>query len=121
MAYMEVNVGGGGGGMKKTLLWTNPSPSAAFAAQFVSVDLSSYDYVIITLPVEDLTEEITLPVDGNNHVFGVCTVGGTGLARVGTVSTTGVNFTGAVMIGGTTSNNAWCIPQQIYGVKGTIS
>lgn len=120
MAYMRV-FPGGGGGMKKTLLWTNPSPTTPFPYQFVSLDLSSYDYVIITMPVDDLTEELLIPVDGNNHVFGICTTGGTGLARVGTVSTTGINFTGATMVGGTTINNAWCIPQQIYGVKGTIS
>ena len=43
----DVIVGGGGGGMDATLLWTNPAPTSAFAAQTVALDLSAYKFVLI--------------------------------------------------------------------------
>ena len=43
----DVIVGGGGGGMDATLLWTNSSPADSFAAQTIAIDLSGYRFVLI--------------------------------------------------------------------------
>ena len=43
----DVIVGGGGGGMDATLLWTNSTPDASFAQQTISMDLSGYRFVLI--------------------------------------------------------------------------
>ncbi|MEG1012187.1 MAG: hypothetical protein RSE54_10010, partial [Ruthenibacterium sp.] len=36
------------GGAKIKLLWENASPTSAFPAQTIKVDLSKYDYIIVT-------------------------------------------------------------------------
>lgn len=45
MAY--IRSGTGGGAETPTLLWTNPSPTSAFAAQTLNIDTSQYEYIYI--------------------------------------------------------------------------
>lgn len=48
MAESVVNlVGKGGGGSKVSLLWENPSPSANFAEQDISLSSGDYDLLLI--------------------------------------------------------------------------
>lgn len=110
------------GGMKMDLLWTNPSPTANFAAQTVSLDLSEYDLFM-------LVSRDTTGGDTCNMVFALpnttvrmffitdsgTTNRNTGYRRA-TISGTGVQFLEGYQ-GNSTSNNALCIPYQIYGIK----
>ena len=60
----DVVITPGGGGMEATLLWTNPSPTSAFAAQTVALDLSGYKFVLIEYSQDYgfVTSTVMLPV-----------------------------------------------------------
>lgn len=107
---------GTGGGMK--LLWTNPSPSASFAAQTVNIDLSGYLGVVCVFCV-------STSGGANTSVFGPMNIQTVALMRIGQISLTdrsftptetGVQFTIANdHQGGTRAD--WLIPVRIYGIK----
>ena len=102
------------------LLWTNASPTSAFAAQTVALDLSGYDAVLI-----DVNCAYELPDFGTCFV---CMVGRGGFmdvwassqnnkySREATVASTGVTFGQGYF--GTGANNNCAIPYRIYGIKG---
>ena len=103
------------------LLWTNSSPTASFAAQTVSLDLSSYQMVMVLSVVggDDLaiTHSIT-PVGERGRLFAMYNWR---QVRVYDVSTTGITFqTGGEsnQSGSITTHNQRAIPYQIYGIKG---
>ena len=94
-------------GMK--LLWTNASPSSAFAAQTINLDLSKYSRVLVVggFDVNYYTTKFTaICAVGNNSNI----VKPTGY-RSFSVSTTGVTF------GDGDSVNKELIPLNIYGIK----
>ena len=110
------------------LVWENPNPTAEFAAQTVSVDLSDYDAVIISAAT-------------NGDVFGTLLImkGGGGNFRypsrpstspynpifyarqINSVTNSGVSFgKGQIRVMNSTTNtddNSALIPQVIIGVK----
>lgn len=109
-----------------TLLWENASPTSAFSAQTVQIDLSDYDYVCVLVkynvssPIQ-WTEfapvgsdiYITRNVTANTSPYMYMT------ARRGTISSTGIAF-----LTGTQSTpssggdyTTVCIPLKIYGIK----
>lgn len=116
------------------LLWTNPT-SAEFQAQTISVDLSSYDFVLIVYArycrVDGSWDSISnLEMDtcmipsaktsGFNTRFMLSGVTEFGRMRYGYVSSTGVTFESGIQfnsygVNTETTNNATCIPYQIYG------
>ncbi|MBQ5900532.1 MAG: hypothetical protein IIW86_01595 [Clostridia bacterium] len=112
-----------GGGMTMTLLWTNPSPTVAFAAQTVSLDLSSYEAVMVKFfTVTDTPRYFThiMFIDGNS--WAVSAIGGSASNRYNrlvTVSTTGLVFTNGYMNGTSGTKNA--VPTEIYGIKGMLT
>ena len=108
-----------------TLLWTNPNPTSAFAAQTISLDLSKYDAV----------EVVARQYTGDQVVFSSkAEVGKSGKlfcygyhdareldARKYEVSTTGVSFQigYSTMISDSsgTATGGNCVPYKIYGIK----
>lgn len=112
------------GAMSKwTLVWTNASPTSAFAAQTVQVDLSGYDFVMVVY--QHWTSS-----DVNNSAF--CRIGVYGRLESHDYSlayrdyhpeTTGVYFNTGILVTsyGNSSvqrNTSAVIPLQIYGIKG---
>lgn len=119
----------------KTLLWTNPSPTATFVAQTIAIDLTGYDAILI--------EFMPFPEDTVYYftAWSKCLVGrgsalfwmflntataATGAAfpnaasRTYTVSTTGVTFAaGQMLYGGNAYKdmNSRSVPTKIYGIR----
>lgn len=127
MGAIFIKGAGGGAGAAADLLWTNPNPST-LSAGTVALDLSDYDYVIVT-----------------TNLSGSNTANGSAIAKVGSsvdtvlgekswdsansrmnanirrfrASSTGVYF---YQGGYSTSESAAsrCVPYQIYGVRADL-
>lgn len=115
---------GTGGGIKVDLLWTNESPSTGFAAQTISLDLSSYKLVLI--PFRITTGAAGAEIQNSIFVVGETASATSAFAinrgREVTVTTSGVTFEQgygfATYANGTKGNaNGNLIPQKIYGIK----
>lgn len=109
------------GGMKMDLLWTNPSPTASFSAQTISVDLSEYDLVVVCIrsfPLNDGDSGFSNLI-GYKELRSVATIAGSSSNKNGrrrfTPSDTGVEFESCTYDGNTYNNFA--VPIYIYGVK----
>lgn len=110
------------GGMKMNLLWTNPSPTASFAAQTINLDLSSYDFVMVCFRTFQLSTDADL---GTLNAFGfkeeknIAQIGGSASGNVGrrffTPSDTGIEFSDCRYNNAT--NNNYTLPTKIYGIK----
>lgn len=110
--------GSGGGGITMSLIWTNPNPTATFAAQTVAVDLSGYDAVLIAfLGSGDVSRQMTqLCFFGGNVLVGSIEASSGVRTRKATVSSSDIVFGGGYNDG--SSANGVCIPLYIYGIKG---
>lgn len=109
------------GGMKMDLLWTNPSPTSAFASQTVSLDLSDYDYVYIVVRVttgEAHYGSFFIKTGSTEELLCVAT---TYLRkRNATVSQSGITFDGGynqASVSSWEANTSSAIPLRIYGIK----
>ena len=112
----------------KQLLWTNPSPTAAFAAQTITFnqDTTKYDAFIVTTGYANTTDgNLTTNVVLNNgvkqNIFGAKdpTLSSPYFNYRGvTFSDNAATFTLAAYIGSAASynQNHHCIPQEIYGI-----
>lgn len=100
----------------RKLLWTNPSPSATFGAQTISLDLSEYDAVDIEcyLSAGGMTSVRRTEVGKLGEVGGLGSTGAT-YTRMATVASAGIAFTEGK--NGNTTNNTWATPYAIYGIK----
>ena len=127
----------GGGTLKETTLWTNPSPSSAFAAQTVTLsqDFTTFDYVriywmqgsanttdvfYIDIPSDVMVESFIQ--SGNPKPFiSLCAwrddTNYSMARRVFYSSNTKIQFTTAILMNGTGTNNALIIPTKISGIK----
>ncbi len=100
------------------LLWTNPNPTAAFPAQTVSLDLSSFGFVLITLRhFNDNPAESSYIVRKNGVVSVLAAPSpstGSFPKRNATATNTGVTFSAAY-------NDSYAVngaqPIAIYGIK----
>ena len=118
--------GAGGSAPKADLLWTNPSPTASFAAQTVSLNLSSYRYVVVTTNLSTSNSQA--------NGYGIGKVGASYDTCMGTKSWDSANSrmnanirrfrasaTGVQFYGGgystAESSNGKVIPYRIYGIK----
>lgn len=127
------------GGLKKDLLWSNPSPSAEFGGQSVSCDLSDYDYIYIryvnsttaTSQINDVLYDIEkINVSSSSvallYAGMLSFMNGSStnirIRPVRIVNRANVTFYAGRLVNGGESNvnNRYCIPLEIYGVKGTI-
>ena len=70
MQYGDSGVNTQRTGMTIKLLWTNSDPSADFAAQTISLDLSNYNAVLVQCGQSDgrLNDENTIPIGGSGRV-----------------------------------------------------
>ena len=113
----------GGGGISMTLLWTNPDDTVNFAAQKISLDLSSYGAIGI-VPRFGVGTRTIMPMqifeidDGTEH--NMITIQSASYNRTGgrafTVDSTGVDFEGGNYNG--SSGNNYALPIKIYGIRG---
>lgn len=113
------------------LLWENPSPTAAFAAQTIAMDLSGYDFVEIYFRQQYGDSNLVYTKclkDVNGYLSDTLasSVAGRGtyaFQRSFSVASSGVTFNNC-SFGYTgqsaTTNNNYCIPVKIYGIKNKI-
>ena len=130
--------GGGGGKYTETSLWTNSSPSSAFAAQTVTLSdsISNYKYVAICYKYAGTTDgvndpmSVIVPVDKfktslkNNStrhnilVLGVETNGNAGWTRnVFYASDTTIEFDTGYRQNAASSSGDICVPTEILGLN----
>ena len=102
------------------LLWTNPTPTSAFGAQTISLDLSQYKYVLVVTKsstAEDYKPRtsIVLPVlETYDQPISIATTGSS-TYRAATANANGITF------GNNSSRNSILIPYRIYGIKGELN
>ena len=105
---------------KTTLLWSNPDPSSAFAAQNVAIgDQSGSAFIRVNVRYQStgsnasLKGVIDIPYsDGNVSNLGVLTGS---YSRQATISGNNIQFADAKS--GTTTGNGYIIPESIYSIK----
>lgn len=101
------------------LLWTNASPTSAFAAQTLAISLADYEIVMIESKQGSTfcrVGEVTIMFSRDSYY--PCT-------RDVTTTTTGISFGSGLQRtecpgSGTATVNGLCIPRRIYGIKGVI-
>lgn len=102
------------------LLWTNPSPTANFVAQTVSIDLSQYSSVYVKLKIT-ASGTALLPnqhADMNDTIMVYAMIANnTPLARPVTIQETGVIFGNCTTVVTDGARNDCFIPYEIYGIK----
>ena len=113
----------------RTLLWTNASPTSAFAAQTISLDLSGYDAVeIVSRFTTSNIGQTVEKCEVGSRVFVEKFYNATSTSAHATimhrqidVSSDGVTFANAktkvVDENTSTTNNSVLIPYKIYGIK----
>lgn len=112
--------GGGGGGVSISLLWTNSDPTATFAAQTVTVDLSGYTAVLIktlndrTSNTPQYHSELVFVGDSSVCYSSNANTTAYQYKRQADVTTSGVTFGGGFR--NTSAGSGYAIPQNIYGV-----
>lgn len=128
-------IGGGGGSLTETVLWTNPNPSSAFGAQAVTLSdsLSNYDYIGIdnyydTAYADTSATPLMSVEDFKKCIYSTSTtiprmaltLGGERSSKwfryVNYVSDTSIQFSIGRTTSTTTSGNA-CIPTRVIGIK----
>lgn len=99
---------------QQVLLWKNASPASAFPAQTVSIDLSTYTYIIV---VGEHANGFPLLVPATLVKVGlsgfIVSIGG--IYRTFSTSSTGVTFSAGT---GDAATSAIAIPVYIFGLKG---
>ncbi len=101
------------------LLWTNPNIGAAFGAQTISLDLSKYNYVLVTATFSNAEQRVMssviVPTSGGAFRFHDTDTNSAAIWRNGSVSASGITFEAGKFR--TDNNNLLCIPYQIFGLK----
>ena len=116
---------------KRKLLWTNASPTSDFAAQTVSLTLSSYDAVEIVCRYSTTSDSRTryicdvgssASIDWFYYTVVAGKYMGVKSRNEVSASTTGVTFGACTTKPGnstdSTTTNGYIIPIKIYGIKG---
>jgi hypothetical protein len=106
--------------------WTNPDITASFAAQTISVDLSAYEYVMLTYLLSTTTPRampaILAKVSETSQAMMTITTTTNTYRSVTAITTSGVTFTDATLVStygaSGAPENTRCIPYQIIGMKG---
>lgn len=113
---------------KMDLLWTNSSPSSAFGAQTIALDLSAYSMIYtmycIAVDVADSAKRYNTcmqNVDGKPYQHASYYSGNSSnmTRRTITATTTGIIFENGIY--GTSSSTNCNVPQKIYGIKMEVS
>lgn len=116
---------------KRKLLWTNASPTSEFAAQTISLTLSSYDAVEIVCRYSTTSDSRTryicdvgssASIDWFYYTVVAGKYMGVKSRNEVSASTTGVTFGACTTKPGnstdSTTTNGYIIPIKIYGIKG---
>lgn len=116
---------------KRILLWTNASPTSDFAAQTISLTLSSYDAVEIVCRYSTTSDSRTryicdvgssASIDWFYYTVVAGKYMGVKSRNEVSASTTGVTFGACTTKPGnstdSTTTNGYIIPIKIYGIKG---
>lgn len=108
-------------GVRFDLIWTNPDPTATFAAQTISLNLRMYKFIIVVarnFAVGDsnfgMLSQLCLKGVDTAFMVGAYTNNRNGI-RVVTPSDTGVTFAACKYNNGT--NNNYGVPYYIYGIR----
>lgn len=103
------------------LLWENPNPTASFSAQTISLDLSTYDFVMVSGAVPDYNGQCFYSFCEIGKVTALFAMTNSRHVRTMTVTGTGVNFGQGSKAGSPSQdvsvNNATMIPQKIWGIR----
>ena len=116
---------------KRILLWTNASPTSEFAAQTISLTLSSYDAVEVVCRYSTTSNSRTIyrcdvgssaSIDWLYYTVVAGKYMGVKSRNEISASTTGVTFGACTTKPGnstdSTTTNGYIIPVKIYGIKG---
>lgn len=110
-------------GMSIDLLWTNPSPESNFGAQTVSMNLSSYAFVVVFFSFDPQASDLSQcyfsmsPMNGWGQMMGQVNYR---VKRQYQVLPTGVVFEqgySASPGGNLGASTGAAIPQRIYGIR----
>ena len=105
------------------LLWTNPSPNAAFAAQTLSMDLSKYNIIIVISNYAYNISKADIVILNKNEwnclIAERADGNGTAYRGISKCTDTEIVISGGGVIenGSNISNNLYCIPYKIYGIN----
>lgn len=123
MAFIRASKGGGGGMGEPELLWTNPNPSATFAAQTISLNLSPYKAVGIK--ISDTGDVLHIYLNNGQFIDGYFTAGCGAVATnpsllirvrvIQNITNSGVVFGDAYSVN--QKYNQRMIPTHIYGIR----
>lgn len=109
-----------------TKLWENPSPTSAFAAQTIAVDLSGYDLTLI-LANSGVSAIATNVIGKSVYLNEAVAAANTEVItrrRLGTINNNGIAFNDAYRAGHSASgsvDNTLLVPYRIYGIKLTAT
>lgn len=96
-------------GMQMETVWTNPSPTSAFANQKLDLDLSDYDLVMILFKL-DANGRVTPP--------SIVPIGNPGINAYGTNARYFLVHTQDITFDSVNPSPSVMIPYKIYGIKG---
>lgn len=103
------------------LLWENPSPTATFTAQTISIseDLTKYDFFLVSYGADATNYYLQTAIVwlGQQSQLFYMTWGGARYQRAVTINATSIVF-GNASSNNSTSNGV-AVPYQVYGVKNT--
>ena len=103
------------------LLWTNGTPSNAFAAQTVAFSYSGFDLLLVRYNITNTWSDPAIAIQSAENGKSVTVwsyLGGNLRKRTAQIVATGIQFNAGVQ---TSENNNVLIPVAIYGIKGVIS
>ena len=104
------------------MLWTNPNPYTNFEAQTLTLDLNSYDYILIkSMPSTGDNSNYgysMIPVNNvQNLMTSLSNASGVSVGRTVIASTTGVNIGAGWNFTSPGWSAGYAIPVAIYGFK----
>lgn len=124
---------GGGGALSETVLWTNPSPTANFASQEVTLsdDMTNYQYVALywkynkagtkdikmIIPVDDFIYTSVETAKNLPKIFMGSRGTNTFVRDMAYISNTTVTFSNAVRVNIAGNDSSYCLPTKICGLK----
>lgn len=136
LCTLRTKGGGGGATQQETVLWTNSSPSSNFGWQEVTLssDIDDFDYIkfdykantevsnkiSIVVSVTELkttsntTNSYAIGLDAYRQSSGNVYIMDRSLYRV---NDTTIHFNPCRTVNATQTNDAWCIPTAIIGIK----
>ena len=102
------------------LLWTNPNPTAAFAAQTLEMNLSEYKYLIVVInaTTSNTSNSYGIVPINNADSVGIGRSNGSTVVRHFQATSNSVIISAAKS--GTAYWNSEAIPYKIYGIKGEL-